>query len=73
MRFDYGRGSDMLIVADGNSLNMIDYSVKQVQRWPIGNSPLGALLDEALRDAEVYAEAPQLEMTPATLESVATV
>jgi len=24
---------------------MIDYEVRQVQRWPIGNSPLGALLD----------------------------
>jgi outer membrane lipoprotein-sorting protein len=24
---------------------MIDYAVNQVQRWPIGNSPLGALLD----------------------------
>jgi outer membrane lipoprotein-sorting protein len=24
---------------------MIDYEVRQVQRWPIRNSPLGALLD----------------------------
>ena len=24
---------------------MIDYEVRQVQRWPIGSSPLGALLD----------------------------
>lgn len=53
IRFDYGRGSDMLIVADGKSLNMIDYSVKQVQRWPIGNSPLSALLDPK-RDLSKY-------------------
>jgi len=44
VRFDY-RGGDLLIVADGKSLNMIDYEVAQVTRWPIRNSPLGALLD----------------------------
>lgn len=45
VRFDYGKGSDLLIVADGKSLYMIDYQVNQQQRWPIRNSPLGALLD----------------------------
>lgn len=45
VRFDYGKGNDLLIVADGKSLYMIDYQVNQVQRWPIRNSPLGALLD----------------------------
>ena len=45
IRFQYERGVPMLIVSDGRSLNMIDYEVRQVQRWPIGNSPLGALLD----------------------------
>lgn len=45
IRFDYGRGVPMLIVADGRSLYMVDYEVSQVQRWPIRNSPLGALLD----------------------------
>jgi len=44
IRFDYGAG-DLLIVSDGTSLYMIDYQVSQVQRWPIRNSPLGALLD----------------------------
>ena len=44
VRFQYSN-QPMLIVADGRSLNMIDYEVKQVQRWPIGNSPLTALLD----------------------------
>ena len=32
-------------MADGRSLTLIDYEVKQVQRWPIRNSPLSALLD----------------------------
>ncbi|MBO9576042.1 MAG: outer membrane lipoprotein carrier protein LolA [Sphingobium sp.] len=52
IRFDY-QGGDLLIVADGKSLNMIDYEVGQVQRWPIRNSPLGALLDPS-RDLTRY-------------------
>ena len=45
IRFQYQAGVPLLIVADGTSLTMIDYEVRQVQRWPIRNSPLGALLD----------------------------
>lgn len=45
IRFQYQRGVPMLIVSDGKALTMIDYEVKQVQRWPISNSPLGALLN----------------------------
>ena len=45
IRFEYGKGADMLVVSNGKSLYMVDYEVKQVQRWPIGSSPLGALLD----------------------------
>jgi outer membrane lipoprotein-sorting protein len=45
VRFQYGKGVNMLVVADGKRLNMIDYDVKQVQSWPIGNSPLTVLLD----------------------------
>ena len=45
IRFQYGPGVPMLIVADGKSLTMVDYQVKDVQRWPIGNSPLSVLLD----------------------------
>ena len=45
IRFQYEKGVPMLIVSDGSALTFIDYSVKQVQRWPIKNSPLGALLD----------------------------
>lgn len=45
IRFQYERGVPQLIVADGNSLYFIDYQVRQVQRWPIGNSPLSVLLD----------------------------
>lgn len=45
IRFEYQKGVPLLVVADGKSLNVIDYEVKQVQRWPIRNSPLAALLD----------------------------
>ena len=45
IRFQYEKGVPMLIVSDGGALTFIDYQVRQVQRWPIKNSPLGALLD----------------------------
>ena len=45
VRFEYVNDPSLLIVANGKSLTMIDYSVRQVQRWPIKNSPLTALLD----------------------------
>ena len=45
IRFQYQRGVPMLIVGDGKALTMIDYQVKQVSRWPIGNSPLSVLLN----------------------------
>ncbi|MFN3620648.1 LolA family protein [Sphingorhabdus sp.] len=45
VRFEYQKDVPMLIVADGRALTMVDYEVKQVQRWPIRNSPLAALLD----------------------------
>lgn len=45
IRFQYQKGVPLLIVADGKALTMIDYQVNQVQRWPIGKSPLSVLLD----------------------------
>ncbi|OYX61276.1 MAG: cell envelope biogenesis protein LolA [Novosphingobium sp. 32-60-15] len=45
IRFQYQKGVPLLIVGDGKALTMVDYQVRQVQRWPIGNSPLGALLN----------------------------
>lgn len=55
IRFQYQKGVPLLIVGDGKALTFIDYSVKQVQRWPIGNSPLGVLLDPN-RDISRYAK-----------------
>ena len=45
IRFQYQKGVPLLVVGDGKALTMIDYSVKQVSRWRIGNSPLSVLLD----------------------------
>lgn len=45
IRFQYEKGVPILVVSDGTALTFVDYSVRQVQRWPIKNSPLGALLD----------------------------
>lgn len=53
IRFQYQKDVPLLIVADGRALTMIDYEVRQVQRWPIKNSPLGALLDPD-RDVKRY-------------------
>jgi outer membrane lipoprotein-sorting protein len=54
IRFQYAPGVPLLIVGDGKALTFIDYSVKQVSRWPIGNSPLGVLLDPS-RDLRGFA------------------
>jgi outer membrane lipoprotein-sorting protein len=45
IRFQYQQGIPLLIVGDGKALTMIDYQVRQVSRWPVGDSPLGILLD----------------------------
>lgn len=45
VRFQYEPSVPLLIVADGKSLAMIDYEVAQVSKWPIGGTPLAALLD----------------------------
>ncbi len=47
IRFDYGRSANMLIVGDGRALTFVDYDVRDVQRWPINDSPLSVLLDPA--------------------------
>lgn len=54
VRFQYQKGVPLLIVGDGRALTMIDYSVAQVSRWPIGNSPLSVLLDPS-KDLSRYA------------------
>tara|TARA_R110000824_G_scaffold85425_3_gene212283 strand:+ start:355 stop:984 length:630 start_codon:yes stop_codon:yes gene_type:complete len=53
IRFQYQKDANLLIVGDGKALTLIDYDVNQVQRWPISNSPLAALLNPE-RDLSKY-------------------
>lgn len=45
IRFEYSEDVNMLVVSNGSALSIIDYDVQQVERYPVGDSPLGALLD----------------------------
>jgi len=63
IRFQYQKGYPVLIVGDGRALTMIDYEVRQVSRWPIGNSPLGVILNpdkDLSRVATVVQDDPQV-------------
>jgi len=53
IRFAYEKAANMLIVSNGRTLTMIDYDVNDLKRYPIGNSPLGALLDPT-KDVKRY-------------------
>ena len=44
IRFSYGGGVNMLLVADGKRLTFVDYDVAQKSSWPIAKSPLAVLL-----------------------------
>lgn len=67
IRFQYEKSVPILIVSDGKALTFIDYKVRQVQRWPISNSPLGALLNPR-GDVMQYAR-----LTPATNSQIVSV
>ena len=43
VRFQYGSG-DLLLVANGTTLTLIDYQVGQKSSWPLNRTPLGVLL-----------------------------
>ena len=53
IRFEYSDDVNMLVVSNGSALSIIDYEVSQVERYPIGDSPLGALLNPG-RDITRY-------------------
>lgn len=69
IRFQYQKGVPILIVADGSSLYFLDYQVGQKQRWPIGNSPLGILLNPN-KDASKFAKiVPTVDPRVVTVEA----
>lgn len=46
VRFQYGSG-DLLLVANGRTLTLIDYQVGQKSSWPLNRTPLGVLLSSS--------------------------
>jgi outer membrane lipoprotein-sorting protein len=69
IKFQYQKGVPLLVVGDGKGLNVIDYQVNQVSRWPVGDSPLAVLLDpskDLSRFAKVVSSAdPQVMLVEA--------
>jgi outer membrane lipoprotein-sorting protein len=61
VRFQYAPGVQLLIVGDGKALTMIDYSVKQVSRWPVGDSPLSVLTNPKADLARFATIAPSVD------------
>jgi outer membrane lipoprotein-sorting protein len=46
VRFQYGSG-DLLLVANGKTLTLIDYQVGQKNSWPLNRTPLSVLLSSS--------------------------
>ena len=44
IRFEYGKGANMLLVGNGKTLSFLDYEVGQKSSWPVAKSPLSVLL-----------------------------
>lgn len=44
IRFEYGQGVNVLLVADGRKLTFVDYEVGQKSSWDLNKTPLGILL-----------------------------
>lgn len=44
IRFQYGHGVNVLLVADGRKLTFVDYDVGQKSSWDLNKTPLGILL-----------------------------
>ena len=48
IRFDYTDDTPFLVVADGKTLNFVDYEIGQVTKWPVKDTPLRALLGNSV-------------------------
>ncbi|WP_417465655.1 LolA family protein [Kordiimonas sp.] len=62
IRFDYADDTPFLVVADGKTLNFIDYEIGQVTKWPVKDTPLRALLGGSIDLASLGAN---IELEPA--------
>ncbi|TNE65146.1 MAG: outer membrane lipoprotein carrier protein LolA [Alphaproteobacteria bacterium] len=55
IRFEYADDVPFLVVADGKTLNFVDYEVGQVTKWPVKDTPMLALLGSSFDLASVNA------------------
>ncbi len=62
IRFDYDGDIPFLMVADGKTLNFVDYEIGQVTKWPVKDTPLRALLGKSTDLASIGAH---VEANPA--------
>ena len=67
IRFDYDGDVPFLVVADGKTVNFIDYEIGQVTKWPVKDTPLRALLGDSTDLASINAH---IEYEPSGIEGL---
>lgn len=67
VRFEYGDTAPILIVADGETLHLIDTEIGQVTKWPVQDTPLRVLLGESVNLAAYGA---QIDLNPGGIEDL---
>jgi len=67
IRFDFEGDVPFLVVADGKTLNFIDYEIGQVSKWPVKDTPLRALLGNSFDAASINAH---IEVAPHGVERI---
>ncbi|MCK0070167.1 LolA family protein [Kordiimonas laminariae] len=67
VRFDYDGDIPFLVVADGKTVNFIDYEIGQVTKWPVKDTPLRALLGDSTDLASINAH---IEYEPSGIEGL---
>lgn len=67
IRFDFKDDIPFLVVADGKSINFVDYEIGQVQKWPVKDTPMLAIIGEGFDLASVNAH---IELAPGGIENL---
>ncbi len=65
VRFDYSDDIPLLVVSDGETLNLVDQEIGQVTKWPVNDTPLRLLLAETLDLSGLNSE---IDPAPAGIE-----
>jgi len=67
IRFDFKDEIPFLVVADGKTINFVDYEIGQVQKWPVKDTPMLAIIGEGFDLASVNAH---IEIAPGGIENL---